>query len=303
TIADLHRRARAVAASLQSRWSPGDRALLLYPPGLDFIEAFFGCLYAGIVAIPAYPPDPMRLARTLPRLRAMAEDARPSLALTTSALLGVADEVVRQAPELNAIERLATDLVDDGAAADWRHPAIGGDAFAFLQYTSGSTTAPKGVMLTHTNLLRNHEMMQQAFQFGVEYVCAGWLPIYHDMGLIGQTLLPLYNEGRCVFMAPFAFLQRPVRWLRAIMRHRATLSVAPNFAYELCVRKVTAEERATLDLGGWSAAMSGSEPVSYATMCRFVDAFSQCGFRWESFYPVYGLAEATLFVSGARPRR
>jgi amino acid adenylation domain-containing protein len=296
---DLDERARGVAALLQERARPGDRALLLYAPGLDFIAAFFGCLYAGVVAVPAYPPQSKR---SFPRLLALARDARPAVALTTSALLRRLEPARAQMPELAAIPCLATDqeVLDPGA---WRDPGVRGESLAFLQYTSGSTALPKGVMVTHAHLLHNEEMIRQAFGMSGDSVVVGWLPLYHDMGLIGNVLQPLYAGASCVLMSPTAFLQQPFRWLDAISRFRGTTGGGPNFAYELCVRKISEEQRERLDLRSWTVAYNGAEPVRAGTLERFAAAFEPCGFRRSAFYPCYGLAEATLFVAGAAPHR
>jgi acyl-CoA synthetase (AMP-forming)/AMP-acid ligase II len=196
---------------------------------------------------------------------------------------------------------LATDDAGVDAADQWREPALNRETLAFLQYTSGSTAAPKGVMVSHGNLLSNERMVQQAFGHTEQSTFAGWLPLYHDMGLIGNVLQPLYIGAACILMAPMAFLQRPVRWLQAISRYRARTSGGPNFAYDLCVRKITDEQRAALDLSSWRVAFNGAEPVRASTLEQFTATFAPCGFRPETFYPCYGLAEATLFVSGGTP--
>ena len=299
TYAELDRRARALAAFLQREGAAGERALLLYPPGLDFVVGFLGCLYAGTVAVPAYPP---RSNRPDSRLQAIARDARPRFALATAALRDRAALFVAQNPELAGVRWVATDEVcrdGSGSADSWeRGPELTSEGVAFLQYTSGSTATPKGVVVRHGNLVHNEEMIRRAFGQSEESVIVGWLPLYHDMGLIGNVLQPLYVGGTCVLMAPVAFLQRPSRWLKAISRYRATGSGGPNFAYELCVRKVGPEEREGLDLSSWEVAYNGAEPVRAETMERFAESFAPHGFRREAFYPCYGLAEATLFVTG-----
>ncbi len=299
TYAELERQARAIGALLEASAARGERALLVYPPGLEFIAAFLGCLYSGVVAVPVYPPDPSRLGRTLPRLQAIVRDARPSVTLTTSAIVSMVEALFSQDPELKVLRCLATDSLAPDVADDWRDPAMSADALALLQYTSGSTGAPKGAMISHGNLLANERMIQRGFRQTEDSVMVGWLPVYHDMGLIGNVLFPLYLGYPCVLMSPLAFLQRPVRWLRAISRYRGTISGAPNFAYDLCVRKIPPEQRATLDLSTWGKAFNGAEPIWADTLERFATAFGPCGFRREAFYPCYGLAEATLFVSGA----
>ncbi|HEY8021205.1 MAG TPA: condensation domain-containing protein [Thermoanaerobaculia bacterium] len=296
TAAELDRKARAIGAALQSAGAQGQRALLLYPPGLDFVAAFLGCLYGGVAAVPAYPP---RSNRNLPRLLAIARDARPALALTTSALAAKLGGLAAAVPELAAVRLLATDDLEPGAAEGWRDPGSDRGTLAFLQYTSGSTADPKGVMVTHGNLLHNEEMIRQAFRQSASSVIVGWLPLYHDMGLIGNVLQPLFLGAPCILMSPVAFLQSPKRWLAAISRYRATTSGGPNFAYDLCVRKIPPAERADLDLSSWDTAFNGAEPVREETLARFAEAFAPAGFRRQAYYPCYGLAEATLFVAGA----
>ncbi len=299
TWGELDRRARAIAASLAAAAPPGERALLLYPPGLDFVVAFFACLYTGAVAVPAYPP---RLNdRSQARLRSIVRDARPRAALTTGALAAQAPALVERVPELAAVRFLATDPAScnraPGELPSLRPPEPA--ALAFLQYTSGSTSAPKGVMVTHANLLHNERMIGEAFEVDADSVVVGWLPLHHDMGLIGNVLQPLHAGAQAVLMSPVAFLQRPRRWLEAIDRYRGTIAGGPNFAYDLCVRKVPPAEREGLDLSSWRVAFNGAEPVRAGTLERFAAAFAPQGFRRRAFYPCYGLAEATLFVAGA----
>ncbi len=298
TYADLDRKARAIGARLQSLGACGERALLLYPPGLDFIAGFFGCLYAGVVAVPIYPPHPARLDRTLPRFLAIARDAQPVAVLTSSELLPVAESLILQAPDLQALHWLATDTIAGNLAAEWQPPALSSTSLALFQYTSGSTAAPRGVMLTHGNLLHNSYLMQQCFEHTSESRGVIWVPPYHDMGLIAGILHPFHLCSSMILMSPVAFLQRPLRWLQAISRSRATTSGGPNFAYDLCVRKITPEQRATLDLSSWDVAVTSAEPIRHDTLERFAEAFASCGFRQKAFYPCYGLAEATLIASG-----
>ncbi|HMB08389.1 MAG TPA: beta-ketoacyl synthase N-terminal-like domain-containing protein, partial [Isosphaeraceae bacterium] len=297
TYGGLDLRARALAAGLQERGLAGERALLLYPPGLEFIAAFLGCLYAGVVAVPATPP---RINRPMDRLRAIAADAAPGAVLTTSALLPEGERWAEQVPELAGRARLATDADGlDGRRADaWREPGAGPETIAFLQYTSGSTADAKGVMVTHGNLLHNSALIQRTFGSTPEDRGVFWLPLHHDMGLIGGVLQTLYCGASSVLLSPVAFLQRPFRWLQSISQTRATISGGPNFAYDLCARKVTDGQKAELDLSGWTVAFNGAEPIRPETLDRFAEAFAPCGFRREAFLPCYGLAEATLMVSG-----
>ncbi|HYO26046.1 MAG TPA: aminotransferase class I/II-fold pyridoxal phosphate-dependent enzyme [Lacipirellulaceae bacterium] len=295
TYADVDRKARAIAASLQAMEMEGERALLLYPSGLDFLAAFFGCLYAGVTAVPAYPP---RRNRNMARIDAIANDAEAKIALTTFEVLERVQTMIADTPALQRIRWRATDQWDSDMAEHWRRPDVHGETLAFLQYTSGSTGTPKGVMLTHSNLMHNSAMITYAFEHSRSGSGCFWLPLYHDMGLIGGILQPLYMGRPNTLMSPTHFLQKPVRWLQAISQSGSTISGGPNFAYDLCAEKVTAEQKRTLDLSHWSLAFNGAEPVRAETIDRFSKAFAECGFRREAFYPCYGLAEATLIVTG-----
>jgi len=295
TYRQLDQRARAIAAVLQKREMVGKRVLLLYPPGLDYIAGFFGCLYAGAVAVPAYPPRPNR---PTPRLSAIVVDAQAAVALTTPALLANIERRFQYSPELESLRWLVTEDIPTGEAERWQKPDVTRDSLAFLQYTSGSTSAPKGVMLTHANLLYNLALIHYGFGTSKESSGVSWLPPYHDMGLIGGILEPLYSGVPTTLLSPMAFLQRPYNWLRAISHYRSTINGGPDFAYTQCIEKTTPEERATLDLSCWQVAFSGAEPVRADTLDRFVEVFEPCGFRREAFYPCYGLAEASLIVSG-----
>ncbi|QDF05535.1 non-ribosomal peptide synthetase [Myxococcus xanthus] len=298
SYAELDASARAVAALLQRHLAPGERALLMYPPGRDYTLGFLACLYAGVVAVPAYPPDPMRLGRTLPRLQALVADCGARVALTTSGIADMVEPLTEGAPDLHALRWLVTDAVSPSEAEAWRAPVLRGDSVAFLQYTSGSTGTPRGVVLRHRHLLHNSWLMARGFDTRPQPVAAHWLPPYHDMGLIGGLIQALYRDIPSVLLPPMAFLQRPLRWLEAMSRFGATVCGAPNFAFDLCVRKTTPEQRAALDLSRLEVAFSGAEPVRADTLERFVEAFAPAGFRREAFYPCYGLAEGTLIVSG-----
>ncbi|MEP6493891.1 MAG: fatty acyl-AMP ligase [bacterium] len=301
TYGDLDRSARAIAVMLGEHGvRRGDRALLLYPPGLDFIAAFFGCAYAGVVAVPSFPPHPAQLERTLPRLVGVAADAQLSAILSTSEIAANANAMVRHAPVLGQSPWIATDTAPIEGADLWRDPGITPDALAFLQYTSGSTASPKGVMVSHANLLHNLGYANYVEENDTASVSVSWLPVIHDMGLIEGVLEPAYAGYPAYLMAPASFLQRPIRWLRAITRYRATNSGGPNFAYDLCVRKISDAQREELDLESWRVAYNGAEPIRAETLTGFHERFKPAGFRWRSFYPVYGLAEATLVVSSGR---
>ena len=291
TPRDLDRRARAIARWLGERAREGDRAILLYPPGIDFLAAFFGCLYARL--IPA--PLPLPAARTgLDKLALVQQDTGAKLALTVSALAD--DRFGVAAPGALRIE--ATDTVDDSLAEGFAPRAAGSTETAYLQYTSGSTSAPRGVMISHANVLSNLAYIDAGFMHSPDSVVVSWLPHFHDMGLIYGLLAPLYQSIPGYFMSPAAFVQRPRFWLETITRYRATHSGGPNFAYDLCVRRVGPDERQGLDLSSWEVAFNGAEPVHAETLDRFSKAFAGCGFRRQAFYPAYGLAEASLKVSG-----
>ena len=297
---ELDGKARAIGALLQSSGACGERVLLLYPPGLDFIVAFFGCLYAGAVAVPAYPPRPNR---PLDRIRSIVSDSQAEWMLTTARLMASVQRSFAAEPDLQGLRWFTTDNLDTTALPTWQDVGAGPGTIALLQYTSGSTGAPKGVIVSHANLWHNARMMHSGFGHMAESTAVGWLPLYHDMGLIGLVVQALFGGVCSYLLSPVAFLQRPVRWLRAITRYRASASGAPNFAYDLCCRKVTREQRAELDLSSWRVAINGSEPVRTETLDRFAVEFAACGFRREAFYPCYGMAEATLFVSGGLPAK
>ncbi len=298
TYAELDARARRVGAFLQQHGAIGRPILLVYPPGTDFLVGFLGCLYAGAVATPTYPPDPKRIARTLPRFQAIVSDSGAAMVLTTRALKGMAPALFQAAPELERLDWAAADGLPGGIENDWRDPGVGGDSLALLQYTSGSTGTPKGVMVTHRNLVLNFEVLTRKFGTPEGSVALTWLPNYHDMGLIDGLLRPLYAGQTCVFMSPIAFLKQPSRWLEAITTWRPIVSGGPNFAYDLCVKQVTGDQLARLDLSSWAIAYNGAEPVRAETLERFARVFGPAGFRAGAAWPCYGLAEATLFVSG-----
>ncbi|WP_280260615.1 fatty acyl-AMP ligase, partial [Nocardia abscessus] len=308
TYAAVSIRARAIGAAVQD--AGVRRALLLYPSGLDFIAGFFGCLAADVVAVPA--PLPQLDARSLRRLRHMVTDAGVDAVLTTAQVRADASAAVEQLPELAALTWLATDEIPDAAAAAWREPAVGPDSVAFLQYTSGSTSAPRGVVVTHANLLHNERAIASALGHTPDVVDSltdalfvSWLPMYHDMGLIAPVLQTMFVGANAVLLSPQHFLQRPERWPQAVSAFGAHTSGGPNFGYELCLRRMSPAQIDRLDLRGWKVAFNGAETVRPATVRRFADTFRSAGFRAESFQPVYGLAEATLIVSaaeiGARP--
>ncbi|MEQ8997824.1 MAG: amino acid adenylation domain-containing protein [Coleofasciculus sp. B1-GNL1-01] len=297
TYGELDRQARAIASQLQALGLSGECALLLYPPGLEYLAAFFGCLYAGVVAVPAYPP---RNQRNMPRIQAVVANAQAAIALTTTATLSKVQSLLAEKTALGDLQWLTTDSLGNGLEERWQEPSITTDTLAFLQYTSGSTGTPKGVMLSHGNLLHNAAMTYRLMEHSPQSKFVSWLPTYHDMGLIGGILQPLYGGFPCILMPPAAFLQRPYRWLQAISRYQGTTSGGPNFAYELCLQRITPEQLETLDLSCWDVAFNGAEPIRQETLEKFCTKFAPCGFRPEAFYPCYGMAEASLMVSGGR---
>ncbi|RMH08750.1 MAG: amino acid adenylation domain-containing protein [Nitrospirae bacterium] len=298
TFGELDQRARTIGGYLQQQAKSGERALLLYPAGFDFIAAFWGCLYAGIIAI-AVPL--VRSAKLTSRLQALITDASPRFLLTTESWLA------RERAQLDTLVQTAnvavvpTSTLSKEWADSWSRPSVGGRSLAYLQYTSGSTANPKGVMMTHECVLHNLAAIGQTVGYTSESVSVTWLPHFHDMGLVNGLLQPLFHGCWGIVMPPFAFVQRPIRWLQAISRYRGTHSGGPNFAYDLCVRKISQDERATLDLTSWQVAYNGAEPVRQDTLVQFAETFKSQGFRQEAFCPAYGLAEATLMVTSKRP--
>ena len=300
TFEELDQRARAIAAFLQENEMQGQRALLLLPSGLEYITTFFGCIYAGVVAVPSFPVHFGRQRRDASWLLSLAADSGSRLAFAMPEVIKKAVKEAEQEPAVQRLSWINPLSIQPSQADNWKNPGVAKDSLAFLQYTSGSTSMPKGVMVSHGNIMCNQAVIQAACKTNEESTVVSWLPLYHDMGLIGAVLQPLYLGARSVLMSPTRFLQNPVLWLRAISKHRGHSSTGPNFAYELCLRKISQEQKAGLDLKTWQIAVNGAEPVRPETMERFAEAFADCGFRHEAFLPSYGLAESTLMVTGAR---
>jgi natural product biosynthesis luciferase-like monooxygenase protein/amino acid adenylation domain-containing protein len=298
TFSELDLRARRIAARLRQSTGTGERALLLYPAGVEYVAAFFGCLYAGVIAVPAYPP---RENGGVDRIVSIGHDCQPAVILTASSSDQVMSRIGEALSERNLECVDTTRLGEDPGSnlAEWQDAPSDSSAIAFLQYTSGSTASPKGVMVTHANIMHNEEALKNGFRFSEKTIIVSWLPIYHDMGLIGGILATVYAGARCMLFSPAAFIQRPVRWLAAVSNYRATFSVAPNFAFDHCVRRVTEEQKAGLDLRSWTAVCNGAEPVRASTLVQFAESFASCGFRKTALQPGYGLAEATLMASCA----
>lgn len=300
TYEELDTKARSIAAFLQGQGLANQRLLLLYPPSLDFLTSLLGCMYAGVVAVPAYPPEPHRLEHTLRRMQSIVADAGCDKVLTNANILGFAEVLVGQVSDetIQAMQWLTVEEALEHPPETWESPSLTQESVAFLQYTSGSTSAPKGVCVTHKVLSANLEMQKEVYNaLGSDEVCLSWLPQYHDLGLLGLLLHPLYNGGRAVFMPPYAFIKKPSRWLELVTRYKATTTASPNFGFELCLRKVTPEQRDQLDLSSLRIVVSGAEPINPKTCERFLQFFAPCGLKREAFGPSYGLAEAVVFVS------
>lgn len=297
TYSELDRQARAIAAYLQKYQAQGERALLLYPQSLEVVAAFCGCLYAGVIAIPVPPPESGRLKRTLPRLRAIVKDANATFALVTESILTLIEGVKEEFPEFDQMKWITTESIDISLADQWQDPQVDKSALAYLQYTSGSTNIPKGVMLSHFNLMHHCGYLQKACGYELDSVTLTWMPYFHDYGLVEGITVPLYNGTPCYLMSPFAFIKRPMQWLKNITKYKVTHSQAPNFAYDLCTRRIKAADLAELDLSSWQAAGNAAEPINPKVMTKFVDTFADYGFSWSTFAPAYGLAEYTLLIS------
>ncbi len=296
SFAQLEREARALGSELQTAAQRGERALLLVVDGIDFIRAFMACQLCGVIAVPAYPPFPVQSKRRMETLAGIVQDCTPSVVLSggPSAL----DEAVRAGvEELADRPWVAVDAIPEGLADSFSDTRLRSEDISFLQYTSGSTSEPKGVIVTHDALMHNEELIRRQFAVTHEDRLVSWLPLYHDMGLIGAVLQTLYTGLETTLLPPLAFVQRPVRWLRAITRYRATVSGGPNFGYELCVRRIPPESWPELDLSCWDIAFSGAEPVRASTLHAFNEAFSPHGFHPQAWYPCYGLAEVTLLAT------
>ncbi|HNY64678.1 MAG TPA: fatty acyl-AMP ligase [Deltaproteobacteria bacterium] len=295
TYGDLDRRAGRIAAQLLQDHRPGDRAILLYPPDLEYIAAFFACQYAGVVAVPSYPPFTRRNVKSL---LSIVGDTKPKSVLCTRQVMEGVRPYIEEVLQGRAdLPWLCTEELEGPGMPD--KEVVANDV-SFLQYTSGSTSRPRGVVLTHENLLHNLHLIESCFGHHEGSCGVIWLPPYHDMGLIGGILQPAYAGFPVYLFSPLSFLKRPLRWLQAISRYRATTSGGPNFAYELCLRKVSPGQREGLDLSSWDLAFNGAEPVLASTVERFSQAFEASGFDPRAFYPCYGLAESTLIVSGGR---
>jgi acyl-CoA synthetase (AMP-forming)/AMP-acid ligase II len=295
TYFELDQHARVIASQLESSGARGERALLIYPSGSDFVAALFGCFYAGVVAVPAIPEQS---PRAIERFRKIIFDCQASLVLTTEAMFKSVQRALVETAEFGSLRWVVTDKPAT-------HPSLiraplfdDADDLAFIQYTSGSTSDPKGISVSHANLVYNQRMFQAGLKTNQDTRIVTWLPIYHDLGLIGQLLHGLFVGGLCILMPPFAFLQEPIRWLQAITKYQASYSAAPNFGYEHCLNKIRDKDCNKLDLRFWTRAMNAAEPVRHSTIREFESRFAPYGFSPRAFFPAYGLAEATVCVSG-----
>jgi acyl-CoA synthetase (AMP-forming)/AMP-acid ligase II len=298
TYGELHTAAWAVAQHLKENSVPGERALLFYDMGIDYLIGFFGCLYAQIIAVPIYLPT---RSMHMQRLQSIVEDSTATLGLSNSIGLKKIFSFINDFPKFKKLNWIATDKLVSQHYADnisLEIPNINKDFIALLQYTSGSTSAPKGVMISHANLIYNQQMIQTALVHDESSTIATWVPLYHDLGLIAHALQSIYIGSTNVLISPMHFIQKPYRWLKAITDYKVATSGAPNFAYKLCINKITAEQVQTLDLSSWTAALNAAEPISLDTLKVFNQKFKVCGFKKNAFFPAYGLAEATVFVAG-----
>jgi amino acid adenylation domain-containing protein/non-ribosomal peptide synthase protein (TIGR01720 family) len=300
SYADLDLRARAVAARLQASLACGERAIILLPSGAEYVDAFLGCLYAAVVAVPAFPPESAR-PQHLNRLFSIVRDSAPRVVLTQQSLVALVSAALAELAPDAVPEIIAVDGIDSSVASSWRMPALKTGALAFLQYTSGSTAAPKGVMVGHDNLMANERAIQRSFGIGEADSFVSWLPLYHDMGLVGGLLQPIFSGIALTLMSPRHFLERPVRWLQAVSRFQATISGGPDFAFRLCAERITETMAEELDLSTWRLAFCGAEPVRRDTLGTFAAKFAPSGLNSKALYPCYGLAEATLLVTGGKP--
>ena len=301
TYHEIDYEARKIAVYLTQKLGiqPGERILLLHPPGLEFVKALFGCLYAGAIAIPAYVPRPNR---SIVRIENIITDSKATVGITTAKAFAQFSKTLQSNLVLKNLSWFTNEEIEDQnySVENWQKPEINHDTIAFLQYTSGSTGQPKGVMVSHGNILYNSEYIKQSFELNESSVSVSWLPHFHDMGLIDGIIQPLYTGFLGVLIPPVTFLGRPLRWLEAISQYGATHCGAPNFAYELCLKKIKPEQKKHLNLSTWQTAYNGSEPVRKETLTAFATYFKDCGFKPQFFYPCYGLAEATLMVTGGK---
>jgi acyl-CoA synthetase (AMP-forming)/AMP-acid ligase II len=302
TLGQLLSKARGLAANLQKRYPAGSRLMLVFDTGPEFVVAVWGTILAGMIAVPTAPPPSSRYRE---RLVGIAHDATPAAVLST-AKIAKRSRTVTEELSKSCEWHLFEELV--GPETGWSDPGVGPDTPCMLQYTSGSVSEPRGVIIRHSNLLANirmiHAVLAENNPTGVGTdTLVSWLPVHHDMGLVGGVLTPPVLGRESILMPPLIFMQKPIRWLQALSRHRATISAAPSFAFELCARRVGPEDLAQLDLSCWSLCFNGAEPIQPDSIDRFVETFACTGFRRDVIVPTYGLAEATLLVSAGHRRK
>ncbi len=301
TMADLDLRARAIASRLQADDLVGQRALLLFAPGLDFVAAFWGCVLAGVVAVPAYPPDPSRVKQTFSRLTAIAGACTPRVVLGTRRIADYGAALFRSSREFSGADWIAVDDVAESMAATWTAPDPDPAADVYLQYTSGSTGAPKGVRVAHDTVFANVALAEELIRIDRDTRGVCWVPLYHDMGLLAYVLGSVVVGFEVTFLSPLAFIQRPTRWVEAMSHFRGTHSAGPNFGYELCSRKAEGLRTPHLDLSAWCVAGNGAEPVRYETLRKFEETWAPHGFSPGAWFPTFGMAESALFVTAGKP--
>ena len=296
TYAELDQRARAVAAWLQERTTPGARVLLLFEEGLHYLAALYGCMYADCLAVPVHPPDPRRLHRTLPRLKSIATDAGVTAVLTTREIARGAEAALPEVPVLQQAVWLTLDILTSEGADRWTDPGKGADDLAYLQYTSGSTSTPKGVMISHHNLIHQLQDFDTGYDHDPDSVLVTWLPATHDLGLVYGRFMPLFIGMRCVFMSPVSFMQRPIRWMKAVSDYRGSHTPSPNFGFEIIARKTTAEQRKDLDLSSLKVVLNGAEPIRWESERMFIEALVPHGMRREAVTHAMGMSESTAKI-------
>ena len=303
TYAELVTKSKALAASLQEQNLANQRAVLLYPSGIEFIIAFFGCLYAKAVAVPVYPPHPMRFEAEWQKVSSIMKNAQTKIVLTQALVVGFIQHTKFDDESIQESNWLATDTVSDEYAAKYQATDIGRTELAYLQYTSGSTSEPKGVMIEHQHIVANAKLADEMIELSEQIVSVSWLPLYHDLGLLGFIITPIFKGYHSVLLSPLHFLQKPVRWLQAITRFKADRTASPNFGYELCIKKVTEDELKEINLSHLKISGNGGEPTRWDTMSKFLEKFSQTGLNKHALYPGYGMAEAVVFMVSARKLR
>ena len=296
---DLHLRAQSIAQYLTAEFKAGSRVVLLFPPGLEYIQAFLGCLYAGVVAVPLYPPQSKKHAG---RVVTVIEDCQACLILTNKVLKDQLAAALSPLPVMGFDELLLTDSGNEKVSATVNQELLPtAQQIAFLQYTSGSTGTPKGVVVSHGNIIANLKILQQATDCSEKDVFCNWLPLFHDLGLVNTLLLPIFLGAHSVLMSPVRFIKNPLTWFTAITEFKGSICGAPNFAFDHCLKRIKPHQLAGINLSSWRIAFNAAEPVDAETLMRFSDRFSRVGFKESAIFPAYGMAEATVFICGGTP--